>query len=185
MGGYSCDECDKTFSRRYDVLRHKHLKHAPGAYAGTRNDSASLISIDRNDEENADEITSNDSVSQIGIHRNDNVSQVTDLSSQTSRSDDVSQITDASSQTSGSDNVSQITDASSQTTTVMEKKDIFGGLPTEKTDIWRELRSGVINGYHDVLAKEIRRTMKNLRVSREKAKSTVFAKWLPFFQKKI
>ena len=53
------------------------------------------------------------------------------------------------------------------------------------TEIWRELRSRVINDHHDVLVKEIRRTMKNLRVSREKAKSIVFAKWLPFFQKKI
>ena len=129
------------------------MKHAPSAYDGTRNDSASQISIARNDKEIADEITSNESLTQIGIDRNDNVSQ--------------------------------ITDASSQTATVKEKKDIFWDLPMGTTEIWRELRSRVINDHHDVLAKEIRRTMKNLRVSREKAKSTVFAKWLPFFQKKI
>ena len=129
------------------------MKHAPSAYDGTRNDSASQISIARNDKEIADEITSNESLTQIGIDRNDNVSQ--------------------------------ITDASSQTATVKEKKDIFWDLPMGTTEIWRELRSRVINEHHDVLAKEIRRTMKNLRVSRGKAKSIVFAKWLPFFQKKI
>ena len=63
MTRYNCGDCDRTFTRHHDMMRHKMWKHK--------------------DKQDADEITSNDSASQISISTKDSASQVTDMCSHT------------------------------------------------------------------------------------------------------
>ena len=76
-------------------------------------------------------------------------------------------------------------DSSSQTTSLIEKKDIFGGSQTEVTDLWQKLRAEVMGDYYDEVAEEIQTMMEEEGISKREAREIVLPKWLPVIQKAI